>query len=59
LSFKIGAYEVNPNDGGDNGLEWGLAGAVGTLIPAEIDWNVKLASRCLQGRRILRHVRLP
>jgi porin len=49
LSFKIGAYEVNANDGGDNGLEWGLAGAVGTLIPAEIDWNVKLGPQQLPG----------
>jgi len=42
LSFKIGGYEVNPNDGGEYGFDWGLSGAAGILIPAEFDWNVKL-----------------
>jgi porin len=49
LSFKIGAYEVNPNDGGVHGQEWGLAGAIGALVPAEIDWNVKLGPHQLPG----------
>ena len=47
LSLKIGAYEVNPNDGGGYGFEWGLAGAIGVLIPAKLDWNVKLGPQQL------------
>ena len=49
LSFKIGGYEVNPNDGGEYGFEWGLNGAVGVLIPAEVDWNVALGPQQLPG----------
>ena len=49
LSFKIGGYEVNPNDGGAYGFAWGLNGAAGVLIPAELDWNVKLGPQQLQG----------
>ena len=49
LSFKIGGYEVNPNDGGEYGFEWGLNGAVGVLIPAEVDWNVTLGPQQLPG----------
>jgi porin len=29
--------------------EWGLAGAIGALIPVEIDWNVKLGPQQLPG----------
>lgn len=49
LTFKIGAYEVDPNDGGEYGFEWGLNGAVGVLIPAELDWNVNLGPQRLPG----------
>ena len=49
LSFKIGGYEVNPNDGGKYGIDWGLNGAAGVLIPAELDWNVNLGPERLQG----------
>jgi len=49
LSFKIGGYEVNPNDGGKYGFSWGLNGATGVLIPAEIDWNVELGPQHLPG----------
>jgi porin len=49
LSFKIGGYEVNPNDGGEYGFDWGLSGAAGILIPAEFDWNVKLGPEQLHG----------
>jgi len=49
LTFKIGAYEVNPNDGGEYGFEWGLNGAAGVLIPAEFDWNVNLGPQQLPG----------
>jgi porin len=49
LSFKIGGYEVNPNDGGAYGFAWGLNGAAGVLIPAELDWNVNLGQQQLQG----------
>ena len=49
LSFKIGGYEVNPNDGGEYGFSWGLAGATGVLIPAEFDWNVQLGPDQLRG----------
>jgi porin len=49
LSFKIGAYEVNPNDGGEYGFAWGLNGAAGVLIPAELDWNVDLGPQQLHG----------
>ena len=47
-SFKIG-YEVNPNDGGKYGIDWGLNGAAGVLIPAELDWNVNLGPERLRG----------
>jgi porin len=49
LSFKIGGYEVNPNDGGEYGFAWGLNGAAGILIPAELDWNVDLGPQQLRG----------
>jgi len=49
MSFKIGGYEVNPNDGGEYGFAWGLNGAVGILIPAELDWNVALGPQQLPG----------
>jgi porin len=49
LSFKMGGYEVNPNDGGGYGFDWGLAGASGVLIPAELDWNIKLGQQQLPG----------
>jgi porin len=49
LSFKIGGYEVNPNDGGAYGFSWGLGGARGVLIPAEFDWNVQLGPDQLRG----------
>ena len=49
LSFKIGGYEVNPNDGGAYGFAWGLNGADGVLIPAELDWNVELGPQQLRG----------
>jgi porin len=49
LSFKMGAYEVNPNDGGEYGFDWGLAGASGVLIPAELDWNIRLGQQQLPG----------
>ena len=49
LSFKIGGYEVNPNDGGEYGFDWGLNGAAGVLIPAELDWNVDLGPQQLHG----------
>ena len=49
LSFKIGGYEVNPNDGGKYGFAWGLSGAAGVLIPAELDWSVKLGPQQLPG----------
>jgi porin len=49
LSFKIGGYEVNPNDGGAYGFRWGLAGAAGVVIPAELDWNVELGPHQLPG----------
>jgi porin len=49
LSFKIGAYEVNPNDGGEYGFQWGLEGASGVLIPAEFDWNEELGPQHLAG----------
>jgi porin len=49
LSFKIGGYEVNPNDGGEYGFAWGLNGAAGVLIPAELDWNVDLGPQQLHG----------
>ena len=49
LSFKIGSYEVNPNDGGKYGFAWGLNGATGVLIPAELDWNVELGPQRLGG----------
>lgn len=49
LSFKIGGYEVNPNDGGKYGFDWGLNGATGVLIPAELDWNVELGPQQLHG----------
>ena len=49
LSFKIGGYEVNPNDGGEFGFAWGLNGAAGVLIPAELDWNAELGPQRLPG----------
>lgn len=49
LSLKIGAYEVNPNLGGEYGFSWGLNGATGVLIPAELDWHVKLGPQQLPG----------
>jgi porin len=49
LSFKIGGYEVNPNDGGEYGFAWGINGAAGVLIPAELDWNVDLGPQRLPG----------
>lgn len=49
LSFKMGGYEVNPNDGGKYGFDWGLAGASGVIIPAELDWNIKLGRQQLPG----------
>jgi porin len=49
LSFKIGGYEVNPNDGGEYGFLWGLDGATGVLFPAELDWNVELGPEQLSG----------
>ena len=49
LSFKIGGYEVNPNDGGKYGFAWGLNGTAGVLIPAELDWNVDLGPQQLHG----------
>jgi porin len=49
LSFKIGGYEVNPNDGGEYGFAWGLNGAAGVLIPAELDWSVELGPQQLPG----------
>jgi porin len=49
LSLKIGAYEVNPNDGGEYGFDWGLNGAAGVLIPVELDWNVNLGPQQLPG----------
>jgi porin len=49
LSFKIGGYEVNPNDGGEYGFAWGLSGATGVLIPAELDWHVALGPQQLPG----------
>jgi porin len=49
LSFKIGGYEVNPNDGGEFGFAWGLNGAAGVLVPAELDWNAELGPQRLPG----------
>jgi porin len=49
LSFKIGSYEVDPNDGGEFGFAWGLNGAAGVLIPAELDWNAELGPQRLPG----------
>jgi porin len=49
VSFKIGGYEVNPKLGGEYGFRWGLDGAIGVVIPAEIDWNVRLGPQQLFG----------
>jgi porin len=49
LSFKIGGYEVNPNDGGEYGFLWGLDGARGVLIPTELDWSVKFGPKQFSG----------
>jgi len=49
LSLSIGGYEVNPNDGGKYGFDWGLSGATGVVIPVELDWNVKLGPQQLPG----------
>jgi carbohydrate-selective porin OprB len=38
-----------PYDGGEFGFEWGLNGAVGVFIPAEVDWNVALGQQQLLG----------
>ncbi len=38
-----------PNDGGEYGFAWGLNGATGVLIPAELDWNVELGPQQLPG----------
>lgn len=49
LTFKVGTYEVNPNDGGAYGFRWGLEGASGILVPAELDWHVALGPDRLSG----------
>jgi porin len=49
LSLKVGGYEVNPNDGGEYGFDWGLGGSTGVIIPAELDWNIKLGQQRLPG----------
>jgi porin len=49
LSLKIGGYEVNQNDGGTYGFGWALNGAIGAIVPVELDWNVKLGPQQLPG----------
>jgi porin len=49
LSFKAGGYEVNPNVGGEFGFAWGLNGAAGVLVPAELDWNAEFGPQRLPG----------
>jgi porin len=49
LSVKVGGYEVNPNDGGEYGFDWGLGGSSGVIIPAEVDWNIRLGQQQLPG----------
>jgi hypothetical protein len=66
LSVKVGGYEVNPNDGGEYGFDWGLGGSSGVIIPAEVDWNIRLgivswlhSSHSVEGRGVTRPSGIP
>ena len=49
LSFKIGAYEVNPDLSGPYGFHWSTDDAKGVNIPMELDWKQSIGPQQLPG----------
>jgi porin len=49
ISFRIGAYEVNPRQGEPTGFYWSLAGSTGAIVPFELDYETGVGQSGLPG----------